>query len=212
MGRRRPDRRIEWESFNKGRIKEAVLRLLSKHGSEALTMERVAEEAGVAKGTLYVYFEDKKALLEAVKEETFSTVRQELWSILDGGLAPEAKLLQFIQRYITYFDENRDAIRVMLWDSQMAEIQQGRHLSERYRIYVEKVTTVLREGMAVGAFKPFDAQKVAKIFLEAGLAIAVHRLSVQDPEPVEIDVELLSGVLFGGIVRREDPRGNPCAP
>jgi|WetSurMetagenome_2_1015567.scaffolds.fasta_scaffold07997_1 AcrR family transcriptional regulator len=207
MGRRRPDRRIEWESFNKGRIKEAVVHLLSQHGAEALTMERVAEEAGVAKGTLYVYFADKKALLEAVKEATFADLREELAGILDGGLPPEEKLRLVIKRQLVYGDENRDSMRVMLWDRQMAEIQQGRHHSERYRTYVERIAKVLQEGMAAGVFRPFDARKTAKIFVEACGALGVHRLAEQDPGPVDDDVETLIGVLFGGILKTTAPGG-----
>jgi AcrR family transcriptional regulator len=206
MGRRRPDRRIEWETFNKTRIQEAVVRLLSQQGAEALTMERVAEEAGVAKGTLYVYFNDKNALLKAVKEATFVGVRQELWSILDGELPPEEKLALFLRRQLTYWDENGDAVRVMLWDRQMAEIQQGRHLSELYRTYLEKLARVLQQGMASGAFKPVDAYKAARIILESGVAMGVHRLSIKDPGPVEDDVQILTGILFGGL-RNDAARG-----
>jgi AcrR family transcriptional regulator len=201
MGRRRPDRRTEWESFNKGRIKEAVVRLLSQHGAEALTMERVADEAGVAKGTLYVYFSDKKALLEAVKEATFADLREEVWGILDGDLPPEEKLRLIIKRQLVYGDENRDSVRVMLWDRQMAEIQQGRHHSERYRAYVEKIAGVLQEGMVSGVFKHYDARKTAMIFAEGCAAIGVHRLTAQDPDPVDDDVETLIGILFGGILK-----------
>ncbi len=199
MGRRRPDRRIEWETFNKARIQEAVVRLLSQQGAEALTMDRVAEEAGVAKGTLYVYFNDKRALLEAVKEVTFAGVRQELWGILDGDLPPEEKLPRYLERQLRYWDENGDAVRVMMWDRQMAEIQQERHLNERYLIYMEKIARVLQEGIASGVFRPFDAYKSARILLEAGVAMGVHRLSVKNPGPVEEDVELLVGILFGGL-------------
>ncbi len=57
-------------------IYEAAVAVLIRDGLEATTMERVAEEAGVAKGSLYNYFENKTDLLEFVHERTIEPLRQ----------------------------------------------------------------------------------------------------------------------------------------
>jgi len=45
---------------------EATIAVLSTHGVDGLTMDRVAAEAGIAKGSLYRYFRSKRDLLEFV--------------------------------------------------------------------------------------------------------------------------------------------------
>jgi len=55
------------EAIIKKDILEAVVKILTHDGIQGLTMERVASEAGVAKGTLYLYFKDKQAILEATR-------------------------------------------------------------------------------------------------------------------------------------------------
>jgi AcrR family transcriptional regulator len=47
---------------------EAALKLFSRHGYRRTSVDDIAQEAGVAKGTVYVYFNDKEALFKAVVE------------------------------------------------------------------------------------------------------------------------------------------------
>lgn len=47
-------------------ILEAAAQLVAEHGSGAMKMAAIAERAGVAKGTIYLYFVSKEALLEAL--------------------------------------------------------------------------------------------------------------------------------------------------
>jgi hypothetical protein len=43
------------ETFVRENLCDAVVRVLTQHGLQGLTMDRVAEAAGVSKGTLYIY-------------------------------------------------------------------------------------------------------------------------------------------------------------
>lgn len=47
-------------------ILEAAARLMAEHGSGAMKMAAIAERAGITKGTIYLYFASKDALLEAL--------------------------------------------------------------------------------------------------------------------------------------------------
>src|SRR5467141_4035704 len=61
-----------WQSFKRQSIQEAVIRLMCREGLDSVTMERVAKEVGIAKGTVYLHYHDKKELLDAVKESSLS--------------------------------------------------------------------------------------------------------------------------------------------
>jgi AcrR family transcriptional regulator len=51
---------------NRARLREAARRLVGEHGAERVTMEAVAREAGVGKGTLFRRFGDRDGLLVAL--------------------------------------------------------------------------------------------------------------------------------------------------
>jgi len=206
VARERANRKSQWESFCKKGIQDAVVRVLSADGTKGLTMERVAREAGVAKGTLYVYFKDKKQLLHSVKEESMAPMRRELFEILDGDLPPLEKLRRFVVRHLSYFDEHREFFRVLLWDRQLAETNLRRQQSDPFRTYVEKIAAVLREGASAKAFRPLEPVKVAAVLIEADIAMIAQRLLTDTPGSVEEDARMLTDLIMNGLsLKRTGP-------
>ena len=55
-------------SLMKDGIYKAAVEVVMEHGADGLTMDRVAETAGVAKGSLYNYFQNKRELIEFIHE------------------------------------------------------------------------------------------------------------------------------------------------
>ena len=206
MARARAARKNQWESFCKKGIQDAVVRVLSADGAKGLTMERVAREAGVAKGTLYVYFKDKKQLLQSVKEESMAPMRRELFGILDGDLPPVEKLRRFVLRHLSYFDEHREFFRVLLWERQIAETNLRRQQSDPFRTYVVKIAAVLREGARAKILRPLDPVKVAAVLIEADIAMIAQRLLMDSPGSVEEDARMLTDVILNGLsLKRTGP-------
>src|SRR5919112_4126141 len=64
-------------------IQQATMRVIARKGMAAATMQEIAEEAGVAKGTIYLYFRDRDELVE----KTFETAIGELHKLVDEALA-----------------------------------------------------------------------------------------------------------------------------
>jgi AcrR family transcriptional regulator len=72
------------------RIIEAAWRLALRRGLRATTMEALAREAGVAKGTLYAHFPDKDAVFDGV----IADLLVELAAAFDQGLASEGAIAE----------------------------------------------------------------------------------------------------------------------
>jgi AcrR family transcriptional regulator len=66
------DSRIERKKEEtQSKIIRVAVELFNQHGLEAVTMERIAEEVDIAKGTLYNYFPSKEAIIDAYLQRTF---------------------------------------------------------------------------------------------------------------------------------------------
>lgn len=82
--------RQERAAFTVDMLLVAVEQILERHGTEALTTNRIAEVAGVSVGTLYQYFGNKEALVAAVQarylEQTFGMCRAALAAAHDVPL------------------------------------------------------------------------------------------------------------------------------
>src|SRR5438132_5074843 len=107
-----PDRSL-WQSFKRQSIQEAVIRLICREGLKSVTMARVAQEVGIAKGTVYLHYRDKQELLDAVKESALAPLMNNIEEVFRGAGTPEEKLRAWSLRYLSYFDEHRDLFRVL---------------------------------------------------------------------------------------------------
>ncbi|MGA7615366.1 MAG: TetR/AcrR family transcriptional regulator [Thermoanaerobaculia bacterium] len=188
-----------WRSHRKRAITDAVVRILCEEGIDAITMERVAETAGIAKGTIYLHYADKQELLDEVKEASLTPITNKVMDLFASDIAPDRKIVAFSLRYLGYFDEHRDLFRVLLYEREFTRSGASRFRSERYRTLLEATTAVIEAGIEQKIFRPVDARKTAGMFLEAHLALIAQRLLGMDPLPVEEDARLVTDLFLSGV-------------
>jgi AcrR family transcriptional regulator len=188
-----------WQSFKRQSIQEAVIRLMCREGLKSVTMERVAQEVGIAKGTVYLHYRDKQQLLDAVKESSLAPLSAKIDDILSTPMSAERKLRAYALFYLTYFHEQRDLFRILLYEREVTRVQGSRYQADRYKRLVDGVTRVIREGIADGSFREVNAQHLAAMFVEANIAIVNQRLLTDRPAAVEDDAALIADVILRGI-------------
>jgi len=196
----REERKSKWNSLMKEGLHQAVAKVLAEQGLAGLTMERVAKEAGIAKGTLYLYFEDKDELLQSAVQSSMEPLEQELDKVLDSELAPDQKLEAIVKKSLGYFDAHRNFLRIFLNPefSRPRMKQQGR---DRHRRLVGKVARVFKEGVHGGYFRPFPEVKASGIFVMGCVAVIQARLWEETPPALADDVQLFLDIFFQGIAR-----------
>ena len=191
------------EAFTRQGILDAAICLLTREGIQGLTMDRVAAEAGVAKGTLYVYFENKEQMLEAAIDASFDPLVRECSALLDDDCLPDRKLTEFSLCYLRFFDEHRDLIRVLLLDRERAHSGRSRYTDIRYRTSIERMADVLDDGARQGLFSPLDSMKVAAMFIEANIGVVMQRIQDGISGDVEKDAKQITDIFMGGLKRRK---------
>ncbi len=75
-------------------------------------MQDIADESGIAKGTLYLYFKDRDELLQRVSEATLSQLLEKLEVVFARGLPFEETIRELVLTKLRFFDERRDLYRV----------------------------------------------------------------------------------------------------
>jgi TetR/AcrR family transcriptional regulator, acrAB operon repressor len=206
MPRRKAKRQSLLDSMTRQAIQEAVVNLVTIRDTRRITMDEVAAEAGVSKGCLYLHFRSKKDLLESVKEVSFKPLGDQLQTILNGSLSPEKKIKDIMHRLLGYFDENRGLLRFLLEDRELAQSQIKRQKSSRYRSFLERISSVVEDGVTEGRFRQLDSGKVASMLVESTIAMSARRLLDERPATVEEDARLLMEVFLQGITRGSAPQ------
>lgn len=115
---------------NRLRVLAAAERLFARRGVAGVTMDEVAAEAGVGKGTLYRRFGDKGGLAVALLDERERELQQ---GILDGGppLGPGAppadRLTAFVAAYLELVATQLDLVLMSETSSPGARLRTGAH-------------------------------------------------------------------------------------
>ena len=134
-------------------IYEAAVAVLVRDGVEAMTMERVAEEAGVAKGSLYNYFENKLKLLEFVHERAITPLKEAAEAVLDSeGTAPE-KLHAFVITCLSYLNTRRGLFHFLFTEHAVHKLI-GASRGDGSR----RLAEIIRQGIDEGTFRPVDSE------------------------------------------------------
>src|SRR3954464_7871713 len=93
-------------------ILEAARKIFARKGYELATVDDVAEAAGVAKGTLYLYFRSKREIYLAALQRDVVALNRETASLVAASPTIEAKVRAFIGARIRYCEENRDFFKI----------------------------------------------------------------------------------------------------
>src|SRR5436305_14524327 len=102
------------QEFRVQSIQEAAIRVISRKGMAAATMQEIAEEAGVAKGTIYLYFRDRDELVEKTFETAITQLILRVETAMDGNKSLEEKIRSAMTAKLEFFRENREFFRLYM--------------------------------------------------------------------------------------------------
>jgi TetR/AcrR family transcriptional regulator len=137
-------------------ILKAAVAEFAEHGIAGARTDAIARAAHVNKALLYYYFKDKDALYEAVLDHVFTGLRARVMPVLESKLPPREKLLQYLGTYFDYIAANPRFPRVVQGEwvrSGAGAARMQRVAREYFRPIFEKLSAVLREGIAAGEFR-----------------------------------------------------------
>jgi len=190
------------ERFRVESITEGALRAIARKGASA-TMQDIADESGIAKGTLYLYFKDRDELLQRVSEATLSQLLEKLEVVFARGLPFEETIRELVLTKLRFFDERRDLYRVhfeVRFPGGFDPVCDARRKTAppQKQMYVDRLTRYFKEVGGCGE----DSHRLA-LFLSETVAAVLHRRSLEPAGPkLENDAEFLSDLLLNGLSGR----------
>jgi AcrR family transcriptional regulator len=190
-----------WKALKKESLVNIVVQVLSREGLTGLTMDTIAREAGVAKGTLYTYFRNKQDLVKEAIEATILPMIEMLNGVLRSDLPPDRKLTSMTLNHLLYYEKHRDFFSIFVNDRQAASQRLKRYRSCHYQQFVESVAGVIQDGIEKKIFRSLDPHRVAAMLIEADIAIIFQRLLSDQSGPVERDAALITDLFLHGIQR-----------
>jgi AcrR family transcriptional regulator len=194
------------EAQTRTRILSAALRLFASQGFDGTTTRDLAQAAGVAEGTLFRHFPNKKAILVEVATNGWVEILTDLLTEL-SEMGSYKAIAQVMRRRMWNMHKNVDLMRVCFMEAQF-------HPDLRDRIQLEvidKMSSVaeafFQTAMDKGIYRQTNAKLVAKVFLGmfAIAGFSNNTLMEPDASPEEMKemAEGLADIFLNGVLVKE---------
>ncbi|HEX4131944.1 MAG TPA: TetR/AcrR family transcriptional regulator [Pirellulales bacterium] len=105
---------LDRRAVRRDSIIEAAARRFAGAGYAQCDMDCVAAEAGVAKGTLYLYFPGKEELFYACVDRGMQQLMQAVFAAADTATEPLDRIGRAIRAYLTFFDEHPHYVELLI--------------------------------------------------------------------------------------------------
>ena len=162
-------KRTQRRAEQRRRILDAARGVFFRDGFVKANLDEVAEVAGVAKGTLYRYFESKAemyvALLSADGEIFVAKMRE---SVADKTLPPDERIRLVSRFYLRHWSENREYFQIF-WAMEnqpvIGELPPGvvEEVTRLWEQCLGILAEVVKDGLSAGCFRECDPWAVANI-------------------------------------------------
>jgi len=171
-------------------ILEAALAVFAEKGFAATRLDDVAAKAGITKGTIYLYFDSKQALFEALARQSIGVQIDQVSAQLAQFPGSSAELLRLVLSTLGHFAITSD--RVVLPRLVLAEAANFPQLAEFWRREVVErgvalMSGIIARGIVRGEFRNIDLQHAARLCVAPILVIVLWRTTFArfDAEPYD---------------------------
>jgi AcrR family transcriptional regulator len=131
----------------------AAAKLFKEKGYHATTIQDVADDVGMLKGSLYYHIKSKEELLYLVTQEPIRELIERQKKLMESRLSPQQKIVNFIRSHLQAFDENYPHMFVFLQEkASLAGPVQAEVAGIDFR-YETLLEAILQEGMERGIFR-----------------------------------------------------------
>ncbi|MBW2258658.1 MAG: helix-turn-helix transcriptional regulator [Deltaproteobacteria bacterium] len=186
---------------------EAGLTVFAARGYHATGVADIIEEAGVARGTFYLYFESKRALFDAVLDEQLAAVEEGIHRVdVSPGATPALDQLRANVRWLLQLPETRPRlVQLFLWEAVGLDEKTDAKLDSFHQRIFALTRRSLVLGTALGLVRECDPDIVARALVGMVKEVMVSLTVRKDlPEP---DVDRLADEILdlatGGVLRLE---------
>jgi len=189
--------------FRRSELLTAARVVFGKKGFHDASIDEIAEQAEVAKGTVYLYYKSKKDLYMEALKFGVESLNRELKARADETTSCQETLRVLTETKISFFEQNRDFFRI--YYSELGKLPGHPSAIPFVRdLYTEQAKVfeaVLRTGIRRREVRNLDVQKMALAIADLTRGVATQRLLGTWRTPLADDVEFIVNIIWRGIAR-----------
>jgi AcrR family transcriptional regulator len=186
----RTDPRRRRKAERPGEILEAAFVEFSRNGYATTTLDQIAERAGVTKGTIYVYFENKEHLfISMVREITkaaFDAVH-DMFATHEGSTADLLRAqFSFMYQHIVEDRRRREVVRMLIAEAPRFPELADRYHQEILRPCLDMLRQALQRGMDRGEFRKSAIIDTPQVIIAPIALVDLWMMMFDDRQPLDL--------------------------
>jgi AcrR family transcriptional regulator len=189
--------------FRHAEILEAARQVFGRRGFAAASMEEISGVAGLAKGTLYLYYRSKQDLYKAALYAGLTDLSERLESCVEAAPSLHERIHAFVATKVEYFESHRDFFRIYSAELGLAATgicdRAFRDLCQRQVRLLERA---LRADVASGAARSLRGEAAANAIFDLTRGVITRRLLGWTGARLEDDVNFVVDFAHRALVRR----------
>ncbi len=187
--------------FRRAEILNAARTVFAKRGFALGIMDAIAKEAGVAKGTLYLYFRSKDEIYRAVLDHDMKSLKEITLGRLDEARGLKEKIRAFALVRLERAEANKEFFRIM-------DSERGAHAYTRsqYRDWLRepvlRLASAIEKAAEKGKIRSVDPEKTAWLIVDMTRGTIQRRLLSQGEIAPAVDAEFLLDFIWASLALR----------
>lgn len=143
-------------------IIDAAIIVIAQNGYHQAQVSKIAKQAGVADGTIYLYFKNKEDILISVFGDKMSVFTESLQYIIKTESSSEAKLGRMIENHFNVLASDAHLAVVTQLELRQSNKILRQKINEILKDYLKLLDEILIEGMVNGEFNPVMDVRLAR--------------------------------------------------
>lgn len=180
----------------KKNIFNSAVKVFSRDGYNGATMDDIALNAGVAKGTLYYYFKSKEDIFRYTIKEGMNFIKDQVELIVDSDEDSLTKFRTLCKVQLNLVYENKDFFKVVmsqLWGKELRHLELRESVDEYFKYLEQYLKRAMDDGVIVKANPSFVAYNLFGILC----ATAAYEVMNEEKDVNEAIECLVQGILNG---------------
>jgi TetR/AcrR family fatty acid metabolism transcriptional regulator len=187
------------------RILDAAVKVFAAEGFYNAKVAQIAQEAGVADGTIYLYFKSKDDLLISLFEDRMEGINANLRNALSASPAAADKLRSVVRLHLELVEQNRHMAEVICVELRQSSKFIKEYANPKFGEFLRLIAGAIVEGQRSGELRSdLDAPMVARAMFGALDELALAWL-VRGKDRIDIPraVDQMSTLFIEGLRKKE---------
>lgn len=183
--------------FRFAEILAAARKVFATKGFRDATVDDIAAEAGIAKGTVYLYYPSKKEMYLAALKQGLAELQQRTAAAMQSAAGAREKLRAFVRTRMEYAEADRDFFRI--YHSEFGNLTNDSEFQQLYLQQAKMLEAMLQAAIRKGEVRRVRADFCAFLIYDMVKSVMIQRLLERSTARLDDDIETLSELVWKGI-------------